>query len=85
MKSCVKALLKEKKKVKRHLLSCNENDQYLVKYVKKGFSFDLHNCHFFFFFLKVILRSFSYKTKFLAVCGYTVLPNNCEDLCNLIE
>lgn len=49
MKSCVKALLKEKKKVKRHLLSRNENYKYLVKYVKKGFSFDLHNCHFFLF------------------------------------
>lgn len=48
MRSCVKALLKEKKKVKRHLLSLNENDLSLVKYVKKGFSFDLLICLFFF-------------------------------------
>lgn len=84
MRSCVKALLKEKKKVKRHLLSWNENDLSLVKYVKKGFSFDLLIC-LFFFLLKVILRSFWYKAKFLAVYVYTVLLNNCEDLCNLID
>lgn len=54
MKSCVKALLKEKKSYKTSA-KLKQNDQYLVKYVKKGFSFDLHNCHF---FLKVILRSF---------------------------